>query len=210
MSPLQPHYQRAIVVATAIMADIIALSSSRSFYQARCAAIEGGVVHDALPRTGLDWGEGDVLQVELILRAEPGDQSAKAHRRIELERAAAALNAPTKCAAASFIRAVDGSTRTTTIGLFLLLLLGQDIVVQVWRRDGRPMAAFSSFFMQCPSFLDHQHRLEHHWRSARQALGSRRLLFGDLASITSYLIFDSWQDLLQTLGFGKPPPPRPP
>jgi len=33
------------------------------------------------------------------------------------------------------------------------------------------MAAFSSFFMQCPSFLEHQHRLERqHGRSNCQTL----------------------------------------
>lgn len=47
------------------------------------------------------------------------------------------------------------------------------------------------------------------WRSAREKLGIRRRFFNNLESITTYLIFDSWQDLLQTLAFAKPAP-RPP
>ena len=47
------------------------------------------------------------------------------------------------------------------------------------------------------------------WISARQKLGSRSQFFNNLAAITNYLIFPSWQDLLQTLAFSKPPP-RPP
>ena len=47
------------------------------------------------------------------------------------------------------------------------------------------------------------------WRAAREKIGPRRPFFNHLGSITSFLIFDSWQDLLQTLAFAKPPP-RPP
>jgi hypothetical protein len=47
------------------------------------------------------------------------------------------------------------------------------------------------------------------WRAARQRHGSRRQFFSNLAAITTFLIFPSWQDLLQTLAFAKPPP-RPP
>ena len=47
------------------------------------------------------------------------------------------------------------------------------------------------------------------WRAAREKLGPRYSFFNNLASITNFLIFDSWQDLLQTLAFAKPPP-RPP
>ena len=47
------------------------------------------------------------------------------------------------------------------------------------------------------------------WRSAREKYGSRRQFFNDLASITTFLIFDSWQDFLETLAFAKPAP-RPP
>lgn len=44
------------------------------------------------------------------------------------------------------------------------------------------------------------------WRAARQKHGSRRQFFNNLAAITTFLIFPSWQDLLQTLAFAKPPP----
>jgi Transposase DDE domain len=44
------------------------------------------------------------------------------------------------------------------------------------------------------------------WRAARQKIGPRRPFFNHLAAITAYLIFPSWQDLLQTLAFAKPPP----
>jgi hypothetical protein len=47
------------------------------------------------------------------------------------------------------------------------------------------------------------------WRSARQKLGSRSQFFNNLAAITTFLIFPSWQDLLQTLAFAKPPPVPP-
>lgn len=47
------------------------------------------------------------------------------------------------------------------------------------------------------------------WRAARHKLGSRTNFFNNLAAITSFLIFPSWQDLFQTLAFAKPPP-RPP
>jgi hypothetical protein len=47
------------------------------------------------------------------------------------------------------------------------------------------------------------------WRAARQKIGSRSQFFNNLAAITTFLIFPSWQDLLQTLAFAKPPP-RPP
>jgi hypothetical protein len=47
------------------------------------------------------------------------------------------------------------------------------------------------------------------WRAARQKLATRRAFFSNLAAITTFLIFASWQDLLETLAFAKPPP-RPP
>jgi hypothetical protein len=47
------------------------------------------------------------------------------------------------------------------------------------------------------------------WRAARQKLGPRRQFFNNLAAITNFLIFPSWQDLLQTLAFAKPPPVPP-
>ncbi len=44
------------------------------------------------------------------------------------------------------------------------------------------------------------------WRNARHKLGPRHNFFSKLAAITIYLIFTSWEDLLQTLAFAKPPP----
>jgi hypothetical protein len=44
------------------------------------------------------------------------------------------------------------------------------------------------------------------WRNARAKLGPRYNFFSKLAAITSYLIFPSWDDLLLTLAFAKPPP----
>ena len=44
------------------------------------------------------------------------------------------------------------------------------------------------------------------WRNARAKLGPRYNFFNTLAAITGYLIFPSWQDLLLTLAFAKPPP----
>jgi len=44
------------------------------------------------------------------------------------------------------------------------------------------------------------------WRAARNRLGPRYNFFAKLAAITAYLIFASWEDLLLTLAFAKPPP----
>jgi hypothetical protein len=44
------------------------------------------------------------------------------------------------------------------------------------------------------------------WRQARQKVSSRAQFFQNLAAITSFHIFASWDDLLQTLAFAKPPP----
>ena len=44
------------------------------------------------------------------------------------------------------------------------------------------------------------------WRAARTKLGPRYNFFSKLAAITAYLIFPSWEDLLLTLAFAKPPP----
>jgi hypothetical protein len=44
------------------------------------------------------------------------------------------------------------------------------------------------------------------WRNARAKLGPRYNFFNTLAAITGYLIFPSWDDLLLTLAFAKPPP----
>jgi hypothetical protein len=48
------------------------------------------------------------------------------------------------------------------------------------------------------------------WQNARQKLGPRYNFFSKLAAITAYLIFTSWDDLLLTLAFAKPPPLPPP
>jgi hypothetical protein len=69
---------------------------------------------------------------------------------------------------------------------------------------GIGLAAFAVFFMQSPSFLAHQRRLqEGHGRSNCQAF------FNHLRSITVFLLFPSWYHLLATLAFEQPPP-RPP
>jgi hypothetical protein len=47
------------------------------------------------------------------------------------------------------------------------------------------------------------------WRAARQKLGPRYNFFNKLSAITAFLIFPSWQDLLLTLAFAKPPPAPP-
>ena len=43
------------------------------------------------------------------------------------------------------------------------------------------------------------------WQAARAKLGPRYNFFSKLAAITTYLIFPSWEDLLLTLAFAKPP-----
>jgi len=47
------------------------------------------------------------------------------------------------------------------------------------------------------------------WRQARAKAGARVQFFNRLAASTTFLIFSSWDDLLQTLAFAKPAP-RPP
>lgn len=47
------------------------------------------------------------------------------------------------------------------------------------------------------------------WRLAKTKLGARQPLFRNLTAITTYLIFSSWQELLQTLAFVRPPPQPP-
>lgn len=47
------------------------------------------------------------------------------------------------------------------------------------------------------------------WSRARQKHGSRARFFGDMIAITTYLIFPSWDDLLDTLAFIKEPPQPP-
>jgi len=51
--------------------------------------------------------------------------------------------------------------------------------------------------------------LEPLWRLARSKAGTRMGFFHHIISLTTYLIFPSWDDLLQTLAFLKPPPQPP-
>lgn len=44
------------------------------------------------------------------------------------------------------------------------------------------------------------------WRKARDKLGPRYNFFNMLAAVTTILIFPSWEDLLATMAFDKPPP----
>jgi len=48
------------------------------------------------------------------------------------------------------------------------------------------------------------------WRTAREALGPRQRFFHMLAALTAYLIFPSWDALLETLAFARPPLGLPP
>jgi hypothetical protein len=50
---------------------------------------------------------------------------------------------------------------------------------------------------------------EDRWRVARARAGSRTRFFTRLATITEFLIFSSWVELMETLTFSRPPP-RPP
>ena len=47
------------------------------------------------------------------------------------------------------------------------------------------------------------------WRLARQKHGSRSQFFNTLAAVTTFLIFPSWEDFLQTIAFVKAPPAPP-
>jgi hypothetical protein len=47
---------------------------------------------------------------------------------------------------------------------------------------------------------------EEPWRRALQEQGRRTRFFENLRSITSFLVFPSWDDLLATLAFARPPP----
>jgi hypothetical protein len=47
------------------------------------------------------------------------------------------------------------------------------------------------------------------WARAREKAGTRIAFFNHLRSITVFLVFASWRDLLATLTFEQPPP-RPP
>ena len=47
------------------------------------------------------------------------------------------------------------------------------------------------------------------WRLARSKVSSRAQFFSSMVAITSYLIFSSWDELMQTLAFARPPPQPP-
>jgi len=47
------------------------------------------------------------------------------------------------------------------------------------------------------------------WRQAMQQQARRSRFFEHLRSITVFLVFPSWRDLLETLAFAKPPPQPP-
>lgn len=44
------------------------------------------------------------------------------------------------------------------------------------------------------------------WRRAMEKMGARRRFFENLRSITNFLVFPTWDDLLATLAFARPPP----
>jgi hypothetical protein len=47
------------------------------------------------------------------------------------------------------------------------------------------------------------------WMAARQKASARVRFFNNLIAITTYMIFSSWQELLETLAFMRPPPQPP-
>src|SRR3954470_9683722 len=47
------------------------------------------------------------------------------------------------------------------------------------------------------------------WRHARETLGPRTRFFHNLQALSTYVVFSSWTELLETLAFARPPP-RPP
>jgi hypothetical protein len=44
------------------------------------------------------------------------------------------------------------------------------------------------------------------WRAATRELVTRQGFFQSLRTITTYLVFPSWADLLGTMAFSRPPP----
>ena len=48
------------------------------------------------------------------------------------------------------------------------------------------------------------------WRRAMTTLGRRTRFFENLRALTVYLVFPTWDDLLETLAFARAPPPLPP
>ena len=47
------------------------------------------------------------------------------------------------------------------------------------------------------------------WQRARQAVSSRKQFFETLQAMTAYLVFPSWQHLIETLAFERSPPKPP-
>ncbi len=47
------------------------------------------------------------------------------------------------------------------------------------------------------------------WMAARRELVVRQGFFQTLVALTAYLVFPSWDDLLQTMAFARPPPQAP-
>ena len=47
------------------------------------------------------------------------------------------------------------------------------------------------------------------WQQATEAIGTRKRFFEHLRSITVFLVFPGWEELLATLAFARPPPPPP-
>jgi hypothetical protein len=47
------------------------------------------------------------------------------------------------------------------------------------------------------------------WQSARSKVSSRAQFFSNMVVISSFLIFSSWNELMQTLAFARPPPQPP-
>ena len=48
--------------------------------------------------------------------------------------------------------------------------------------------------------------LEEKWQAARRAKGARTRFFMHLKTITAYIVFDNWNELLETIITSKPPP----
>jgi hypothetical protein len=47
------------------------------------------------------------------------------------------------------------------------------------------------------------------WRRAMKKMGTCSRFFENLRSLTTFLIFPTWDDLLATLAFARPPPTAP-
>ena len=62
--------------------------------------------------------------------------------------------------------------------------------------------------LNLPGFACHTVRelADRAWRAASRQLVTRQGFFQSLRTITTYLVFPSWDDLLGTLAFARPPP----